>query len=118
MTGYLLAAGHATTAKTLTISGGIWIVAILAAVAGAWLRWLAPIGIVVAYLITHSAGHAAHAGGSDLAWVVIAVIGGFVGWQIGGRAMLRHVGEREYRNRIVAAKTISSIWSRWWSDAK
>jgi hypothetical protein len=117
MTGHLLAVDHAAAAKTVAITGGTWIVAILAAALGAWLRWLAPIGIFVIYLITHASGHATHTTSSDLAWIVIAAIGIFVGWQIGGRAMLRHVGEREYRNRVIAAKTVSSIWSRWWRDA-
>jgi hypothetical protein len=118
MTGHLLAVEHAAAAKTFTISGGTWIIAILAAAAGAYLRWLVPIGIFVLYLITHSGGHSsAHLGGSGLAWIAIAAIVGYVGWQIGGRTMMRHIGEREYRNRLVAAKSISSIWKGWWGDS-
>jgi hypothetical protein len=45
-------------------------------------------------------------------------VGGFVGLQFGGRTMMRHVGEREYRSRIAASKTVSSLWSYWWRDAK
>jgi len=70
------------------------------------------------YLITHASGHAAHATSSDLAWLVVAAVGVFVGLQFGGRTMMRHVGEREYRSRIAASKTVSSLWSYWWRDAK
>jgi hypothetical protein len=45
-------------------------------------------------------------------------VGVFVGLQFGGRTMMRHVGEREYRSRIAASKTVSSLWSYWWRDAK
>lgn len=117
MTGHFLAAGLAAAAGTSAIAGGTWIVAILAAVAGAYLRWVAPIGIIVAYLITHSGGHgSAHLAGSGFAWIAIAAVGGYVGWHVGGRTMLRHLGEREYRNRIGAAKTVNSFWSRWFTD--
>jgi hypothetical protein len=117
MTGHLLAVDHAAAAKTIVITGGTWIVAILAAAAGAWVRWLAPIGIFVIYVLMHAGGHAVHGTSSDLGWLVVAAVGLFAGLQLGGRTMLRHVGEREYRSRIIAAKTISSLWSRWFRDA-
>ena len=116
MEGHLLAVEHAAAASSFSFTGGTWIVAIFAAAAGAYLKWVAPIGIFVVYLITHTHG-SGHTTGSELAWIVIAVIGGYVGWHVGGRAMLKHVGEREYRNRITAAKSVNSIWSRWFGDA-
>lgn len=118
MTGHLLAVEHAAAASTFSFTGGTWLVAIFAAAAGAYLKWAAPIGIFVIYLFTHSSTHGSgHLTGSELAWIVIAAIGGYIGWHIGGRSMLRHVGEREYRNRIIAAKSVASIWSRWFGDA-
>lgn len=119
MTGYLLTVGHATAVNTFSIADGLWIVTIIAAASGAYLRWLSPIGIFVAYLITHSDGHgSSHLTDFELALIAIAAVGAYVGWHMGGRTMLRHVSEREYRNRIVAAKSISSGWRRWFSDAK
>jgi hypothetical protein len=50
-------------------------------------------------------------------WIVVLAAGGFIGWQLGGRAILRHIGEREYRNRVESAKGISSIWRQWFRDA-
>ena len=71
------------------------------------------------YLITHSGGHGSvHVTGTEVALLVIAVIGVYAGWQVGGRTMLRHIGERNYRTQIAAAKSISSIWGRWFSDPK
>ena len=117
MTGNLLTVEHATAANTFSITSGIWAVAILAAASGAYLRWLAPIGIFVLYLITHFGGHGSgHLTGTELALIAVTAIGVYAGWHFGGRAMVRHVGEREYRNRIIGAKSISSIWSHWFSD--
>jgi len=97
----------------------VWAVAILAAASGAYLGWLAPIGIIVLYLPTHSGAHGpGQLTGSELAWIVVAVIGIYAGWHVGGRAMLRHIGERLYRDRIIDAKSISSIWSYWFRDPK
>lgn len=116
MTGYL-AAGLAAASGTSAITGGTWIVAIFAAAAGAYLKWLAPAGIFVAYLITHSGRYSfLHSVGSGFAWAALVAIGGYVGWHVGGRSILRHLGEREYRNRIAAVKTVSSIWGNWFSD--
>ena len=119
MAGSLLAAEHTAAANAFSITGGIWVVAIIAAASGAYLRWVAPIGIFVLYLITHSGGHGTgHVTGTEVALLVIAAIGVYAGWQVGGRAMLRHIGERNYRTQITAAKSISSIWGRWFSDPK
>jgi len=119
MTGNLLAVGHATAANTFSITNEIWVVAIIAAAIGAYAGWLAPIGIFALFLITHAGGHGSfHLTGIELGFLVVAVICGYVGRQIGGRTMLRHVGEREYRNRMIGAKTVSSIWDRWFSDPR
>jgi len=97
------------------MSGGSWLLAIAAAAAGAWLRWIAPIAIFVLYLVLHTtSGHSAiHVGGSAVILIAVLVVGGFAGWHLGGRTILRHIGEREYRGRIVVAKGISGFW-RWW----
>ena len=119
MTGSLLTVEHAAAANIFSFTSGIWVVAILAAASGAYLRWVAPIGIFALYLITHSGGHGSvHVTGTEVALLVIAVIGVYAGWQVGGRTMLRHIGERNYRTQIAAAKSISSIWGRWFSDPK
>lgn len=115
--GHLIAAAHATDPGTLGFSGGTWFLAILASAAGAQFRWAIPVGIGLLYLAVHSGSAVFHTGHATFPWVVIAVVGGFVGWQAGGRAILRHIGEREYRGRIIAAKGISSIWRRWFPDA-
>jgi len=113
---HILAVGHAATSvSTVTITGVTWFWLIIAAAAGARFSWLAPVGIVVVYLLLHAhAAHTAVHASVLLLWVVIALVAGIVGWQLGGRAILRHVGEREYRNRLSHAKGISSIW-KWWS---
>jgi hypothetical protein len=113
----LIAAGHATSAGTLGFSGGTWFLAIVASALGAQFRWWIPGAIGLLYVAVHSGSAVFHVGNGTLPWVLILLVGGFVGWQVGGRGMLRHVGEREYRNRIIAAKTISSIWNRWFPDA-
>ena len=120
MTGHLLAVGYATAVSMPATTGMTWFLLILAAAAGARLGWLAPIGIFVLYLLLHAgAAHgAAHVSGSLLLWVVIALVAGFVGWQLGGREILRHIGEREYRNRVSTAKGISSTWKRWFGDSE
>jgi hypothetical protein len=120
MTGDFLAVGHATSVSMAATTGLTWFLLILAAAAGARLGWLAPIGIFVLYLLLHAgAAHGAvHVSGSVLLWVVIALVGGFVGWQLGGRGILRHIGEQEYRNRLSSAKGISSIWKRWLGDGE
>ena len=119
MTGHFLAVGDAPSVGAAA-TGMTWFLLILAAAAGARLGWLAPIGIFVLYLLLHSgAAHGAvHVSGSVLQWVVIALVGGFAGWQLGGRGILRHIVEREYRNRISSAKGISSIWKRWFGDSE
>jgi uncharacterized membrane protein YfcA len=118
MIGHLIAAGHTTSAGTLGFSGGTWFLAIVASVLGAQFRWAIPVGFVLLYLAVHSGAAAFHTGDGTLPWVVIAVIGGFVGWQVGGRAILRHVGEREYRTRMTAARGVSSIWRNWFPDPR
>jgi|SRR5690348_4333336 hypothetical protein len=120
MTGNILAVGHAASVSGAATTGLTWFFLILAAAAGARLGWLAPIGIFVLYLLLHtSAVHGAvHVSGSVLQWAVIALIGGFVGWQLGGRGILRNLGEREYRSRLSTAKGISSIWRRWFGDSE
>lgn len=119
MTGHFLAVGYATSVSMPATTGMTWFLLILAAAAGARFGWLAPIGIFVLYLLLHAgAAHGAlHVGGSVLLWAVIALVAGFVGWQRGGRAILRHVGEREYRNRVSAAKGISPFWKHWFGDS-
>lgn len=120
MTGHFLVVAHATSVSKAATTGLTWFLLILAATAGARLGWLAPIGIFVLYLLLHAgAAHGAvHISGTALPWVVIALVGGFVGWQLGGRGILRHIGEREYRNRLSGAKGISSIWKRWLGDSE
>ncbi len=120
MTGNVLAVGHAASVSGTATTGLTWFLLILAAAAGARLGWLAPIGIFVLYLLLHTgAVHgAAHVSGSVLLWAVIALVGGFAGWQLGGRGILRHIGEREYRSRLSTAKGISSIWKRWLGDSE
>jgi uncharacterized membrane protein YsdA (DUF1294 family) len=120
MTGHFLVVGQATSVSKAATTGLTWFLLILAAAAGARLGWLAPIGIFVLYLLLHAgAAHGAvHVSDSVLQWVVIALVGGFAGWQLGGRSILRHIGEREYRNRLSSAKGISSIWKSWLGDGK
>jgi hypothetical protein len=116
MTGVFLAAGHVAT-QPAAIGGVTWLVAIAAAAAGAWARWVAPIAIALLYLLLHTgSGHSAFHGSGTVPWIFVLAAGGFVGWQLGGRTVLRHIGEREYRNRIASAKGISSIWGAWFRD--
>jgi hypothetical protein len=118
MTGLIHAAGHSSA--QVAVTGGAWLVAIVASALGAWLRWIAPVVILVAYLLLHPGG--AHGfinvGGTTWIWIIVLVVGGFIGYQLGGRGILRNVGEREYRTRLTAAKGISSIWRRWFGDAE
>jgi hypothetical protein len=93
----------------------MWFLLILAAAAGARFGWLAPVGVFVLYLLMHGgSGHGAvNFSAAMLPWILIALACGFIGWQLGGRAILRHLGEHEYTNRLSAAKGISSVWRRW-----
>jgi len=117
MTGIFLATAHAAAAPA-GLSDAAWFFAVVAAAAGALARWIAPVAILLLYLVLHTGtGHAAiHTTGTRLTWIVVLVVGGFIGWQLGGRAILRHIGEREYRNRIASAKGISWIWGSWFGD--
>lgn len=125
MAGHFLAVGYAISASktgTTNLTGTTnitWFLLILAAAAGARFSWLAPIGILVLFLLMHAtAAHDVNAIGAALPWLVVALAALLVGWQLGGRTILRHVGEREYRNRLSAAKGINSIWQRWPRDAE
>ena len=115
MAGDILALSHVTSAGLLTATGLTWFLLILAAAAGARFGWLAPVAIFVLYLVMHSGSTHGHANFSAamLPWILIALACGFIGWQLGGRAILRHLGEREYLTRLSAAQGISSIWKRW-----
>jgi hypothetical protein len=117
MMGHILAAGQVTTVSSAVTSGTTWFLLILAAAAGARFGWLAPIGVFVLYLLMHAGPlhHAPAVSSTTILLVVIAVIGGFVGWQIGGRGILRDLGAREYDNRLTTAKDVRSMWKRWFN---
>jgi hypothetical protein len=116
MTGTLAAAQSVTQSPGL--SGTAWFFIIIAAIAGAVIRWLAPIVIFFIYFVMHTSTspHISHP--ETLLWFAVLVVGGFIGWQLGGRMMLRHVGEREFRNRLGFAKGISGIWASWFGDGE
>jgi uncharacterized membrane protein YfcA len=111
-----LAAAHSVT-QPPGVTGGTWFFVIAASIAGALFRWIAPIVLFLLYLVLHTStvSHVSHPSG-NLTWYVLLVVGGFIGWQLGGRTVLRHIGEREWRNRIASAKGISSIWGFWFND--
>jgi hypothetical protein len=117
MVGHILSVGQVTTVSSAVTSGTTWFLLIVAAAAGARFGWLAPIGVFVLYLLMHGGTlHRATAVSSTtLPLVLIAVIGGFVGWQLGGRGILRHLGVHDYDTRLKSAKNVSSIWKRWFS---
>ena len=116
MVGSILAVAHTPSVSLPTATGLTWLFLVLAAVCGARFGWLAPVVIVVLYLVTHSGG-SSHGGlnfsGAMLPWILIALACGFIGWQLGGRAILRHLGQREYITRLSSAKGVNSIWKRW-----
>jgi hypothetical protein len=111
-----LAAAHDAAQTGINASGGTWFIIIAAALAGAAVRWIAPIAIFLFYLLTHTAFfHSVGHVGTTFIWVLVAVAL-FVGLQLGGRTILRHLGEREYRVRLGNVKTISSLWQFWPGD--
>jgi len=115
MAGDILALSQTTSGSLPTPTSLMWFFLILAAVAGARFGWLAPIGIFVLYLVMHggSTHGAVNFSAAMLPWILIALACGFIGWQLGGRAILRHLGEHEYGNRLSSAKKVSSVWKRW-----
>ena len=117
---HILTVGHAVAVSAVSTNGVTWFLLVLAAAAGARLGWLAPIAIFVLYLLLHAGPvhGAVHISALISLWAAIAAVTFFIGWQLGGRGILRHVGEREYRTRLSAAKGISSIWKSWSGDAK
>ena len=117
MAGNILAIAHTTSLSLPTATNLTWLFIILAAAVGARIGWLAPVILIAVYLITHVGGGSAHGGFNfNLAmipWILIALACGFIGWQLGGRAILRHLGQREYITRLSSAKGVSSVWKRW-----
>lgn len=117
MTGTLAAIHSVTPPPGPGLTPTAWFFIIIAAVAGAVIRWFAPIIIFFIYFVLHASTgpHISHP--EDLTWFAVLVVGGFIGWQLGGRAILRHVGDREFRTRLTAAKGISGVWRSWFGDA-
>ena len=113
MAGDILALSHTATVGLPTPTGLMWFLLILAAAAGARYGWLVPIGIFVLYLVMHSGSRHGNFSVALLPWILIGLACGFIGWQLGGRAILRHLGEAEFLGRLTNAKRISSVWTRW-----
>lgn len=114
MAGTLAAAQSVTQSPGLTSTA--WFFIVIAAVAGAAIRWFAPIVVLFIYFTLHHATgpHVSHP--QDLLWFAVLVAGGFIGWHLGGRAILRSLGEREYRVRLGGIKAVSGIWTSWFGD--
>src|SRR5215471_8991357 len=115
MAGNILALSHTTSASLPTTTSLTWFLLVLAAAAGARFGWLAPVGIFLLYLLVHGGSRhgAVNFSAAMIPWILIALACGFIGWQLGGRAILRHLGEHEYASRLFNAKGVSSIWKRW-----
>ncbi len=107
MTG-ILAAGHA--AKAGVPGGSITMFMFLAGLFLGTL-WRPLAGIIAAIIIGRILlqVHTAHWTGADVLLIVAAFA--VAAFAIGGPIALRHLGEREYKNRMIGIRSISGIWN-------
>ena len=63
--------------------------------------------IIIGRILLHV--HTTQWTGADVLLIVVAF--GVAAFAVGGPIALRHLGEREYRNRITMIQTISGIWN-------
>lgn len=114
MTGFL-AAGHAAAHSSGLLSGTTWFFIIIAGVAVARFKVVGLVVIGLLYLVFHAGGHPlVH--GSEVPWFLGIAAGVFIGFQVGGRAMIRDAAEKGARGQISGARSVNGFWRSWFSD--